>query len=218
MTRRITLVHTVPTLAAEFGARISERLPDVEIDDVVMDDLLRRTIADGGLSERTASDLAAAIARVPDGTELVLVTCSSLGPVVDALSDGDRPVLRVDEPMARRAVALGSRIGVLATLSTTMDPTSELLRRVAKERGRDLELVTQLCEGAFDAVRAGDTDRHDELVRDGLAALLARGVDVVVLAQASMSRVVSSLSPQPDVPVLSSPPLAVDDLAERLQA
>jgi methionine synthase II (cobalamin-independent) len=119
----------------------------------------------------------------------------------------DVPVLRIDQPMADEAVRLGSRIGVVATLSTTLEPTADLVRRRASAAGKDVEVVTHLCEGAF------GSDRHDELVRDGIAAAAADS-DVVVLAQASMARVAGETA----VPVLSSPRLGMQRVAELLRA
>ena len=65
---------------------------------------------------------------------------------------------------------------------------------------------------------SGDGAKHDTLV---FAALndLARKVDVIVLAQASMARVVDSLTPsQKPVPILASPRLAVEHLAALVTA
>ena len=71
-----------------------------------------------------------------------------------------------------------------------------------------MEIVPALFEGAFEAVLAGDTERHDTIVAQGLTGLRERS-DVVVLAQASMSRVVSRLGVNGGSPILSSPELAV---------
>jgi len=122
----------------------------------------------------------------------------------------DQPVLRVDRAMAEKAVATGKRIGVVATLSTTLDPTAELVRRVADEQGKDIEIVEHLCQGAFDAVMAGDGATHDRIVGEGLTEGM-KGVDAIVLAQASMARVVASL-PEGAVsaPVYSSPELGME--------
>ena len=61
------------------------------------------------------------------GADFILFTCSSIGPAVEtAATLTDVPVLRVDQPMADKAVQLGKRIGVIATLSTTLEPTSDL--------------------------------------------------------------------------------------------
>ena len=47
------------------------------------------------------------------------------------------PVLRVDQPMADHAVATARRIGVIATLPTTLEPTADLLRRRAAVAGNE---------------------------------------------------------------------------------
>jgi Asp/Glu/hydantoin racemase len=113
-------------------------------------------------------------------------------------------------------VRIGTRIGVVATLSSTLEPTAELVRRRAREAGKEVEVTARVCGGAFEALQAGDRDRHDELVREGLREVIS-GSDVVVLAQASMARVVETLG-DVDVPVLSSPRLAMQRVAELLRA
>lgn len=214
----LALVHTVPALVDTFETLFEARAPGVHLQHVVDEGLLQRTIERGRLGDDVREDLAAIVARVRGEADLVLVTCSTLGPAVDALAaTPGPPVLRVDEAMGREALRLGARIGVLATLTSTLEPTVHLLERLGPGRAGTPEVVAQLCEGAFEAVRAGDGDRHDQLVRAGLDRLLERGVDVVVLAQASMARVVETLDPPPPVPVLSSPALAVDHAVSRLE-
>ena len=113
-------------------------------------------------------------------------------------------------------MARGRRIGVAATLLATLEPTSELLRRKAQEAGKPVELVECLCEGAFDALVGGDADTHDFLVCKAMINQLG-DVDVIVLAQASMARVVDRLPPGAlTAPMLSSPPLAMEYVRERL--
>jgi Asp/Glu/hydantoin racemase len=126
------------------------------------------------------------------------------------------PVLRVDLPMADLAVATGRRIGVIATLSTTLDPTADLVRRRAALAGKPIELTSRLCDGAFEALMAGDPAKHDALVGAALQELSAE-VDVILLAQASMARVVETLpAASRRIPILASPPLAIDHLATLL--
>jgi Asp/Glu/hydantoin racemase len=211
----VALVHTVPALAERFEELFAELLPSVEVRSVVAEQLLTRTVERGAPDGRTADELRALVEELRADADAVLVTCSTLGRLVDELAGGPgAPVLRVDEAMARRAVRGGRRVGVLATLSTTLEPTAELVERVAREEQREVVVVALRCAGAFEAVSAGDGERHDELVRAGLDELMPQ-VDVVVLAQASMARAVESLPEQPPVPVLSSPRLAVEDLASR---
>jgi phosphoribosyl-ATP pyrophosphohydrolase len=74
----------------------------------------------------------------------------------------------------------------------------------------------RLCEGAFETLIAGGAAKHDALVREALLEL-SNHVDVILLAQASMAHVVETLSPhERRVPILASPPLAVDHLATLL--
>jgi hypothetical protein len=118
--------------------------------------------------------------------------------------------------MAERAVAVGARIGVLATLRSTLEPTGALIRRVAADAGRTIEVRERVAEGAFEALSGGDTDRHDRLVGAALRELVG-WADVVVLAQASMARVADGLGPEDrSVPILTSPRLGVERVREVL--
>jgi Asp/Glu/hydantoin racemase len=127
------------------------------------------------------------------------------------------PVLRVDRPLAEEAVAAGRRVGVIATLRTTLEPTADLVARCAAETGRAIELTARLCDGAFEALMSGNAARHDELVLAALEKLSAQ-VDVIVLAQASMARVVSTIPlDERRVPILASPPLAIERIARLIE-
>jgi Asp/Glu/hydantoin racemase len=128
-----------------------------------------------------------------------------------------RPVLKIDEPMAEMAVARGRRIGVVATVATTLDPTSSLLRQKASEAGREISISTALCQEAFQAILQGDTERHDRMVMEK-ATELAQEVDLILLAQGSMARLAFPLSQRVSIPVLSSPSLFMERLKLMLQA
>lgn len=207
----LTLIHTSPVLTPLFTTLCRENLPGVAITHMVDESLIRDTIAHGALRRLTIRRLISMIESAEAaGANAVLVTCSSIGPGVDlAKALFDMPVLRVDEAMAERAVILGRRIGVAATLSTTLAPTVELIRRKAAEAGRSVQIEEGLCTGAFDAVLAGDTVTHDRLL-SAMLLELASCVDVIVLAQASMARVVEALPPDPArPPIVASPQLGV---------
>ncbi len=107
---------------------------------------------------------------------------------------------------------MGKRIGVIATLSTTLEPTSDLVRRRAKVAGKEIELKAVLCEGAFEALMSGDTATHDHKVASALKQLVNE-VDVIVLAQASMGRVVEGLDEtDKKIPILASPAIAIEHI------
>ena len=220
MEQRLALIHTSPVLVPLFEGLCRQWLPETNRFHMVDESLIRNTIASGSLEKTTVRRLAMQIGSAFDaGATAVLVTCSSIGPgvaVARQLFDG--PLFRVDEAMAAQAVLKGRRIGVLATLRTTLEPTVRLIQESAASVGARREVIDGLCQGAFETLLAGHSEKHDSLVTEGLLRL-ASEVDVVVLAQASMARVLNAL-PQGAirVPVLTSPELAIQQVRDTLYA
>lgn len=179
---------------------------------MVDESLIKNTIKANEVTPQTARRLIDHLKSAEEaGADAILVTCSSIGPVVEAAQQFiNIPVIRVDVALADKAIGIGSRIGVVATLPTTLKPTVELIEARAKLAGKEVEVISTLCEGAFQAVAAGDTETHDRLVTAGIRELMAK-VDVIVLAQASMARAANAIpEAERTVPILSSPRLAVD--------
>ncbi|MCC7130070.1 MAG: hypothetical protein B6D39_07900 [Anaerolineae bacterium UTCFX2] len=220
MTRKIAFIHTVPSLVGLFNDLSKELLPsDVEVLHIADELLLKVVLAQGGLSPFIFRRVVEhAVAAAEGGASLVQVTCSSISPCVEAARPFvSVPVFKVDEPMVNAALAIGSRIGVAATVPTTLKPTAELVHRQAELIGQQASVDARLCEGAFQALLAGDGEMHDRLVRACLQELLERN-DVVLLAQASMARVVATIpAEERKVPILSSPRLAVERLRQALE-
>lgn len=215
----LALVHTSPTLSPLFNELAARICPDARILHFVDESLIKNTIESGRLERSTMRRVISLIGSAFDaGADVALVTCSSIGPAVDIAAQlFDQPVLRVDRPMAEKAVHAGRRIGVAATLSTTLNPTADLVRTVAAEQGKDIEIIEQMCQGAFEAVMAGDGETHDRIVGEGLTEGL-KGADAIVLAQASMARVLETLPENAlTVPVFSSPKLGVERAREVLK-
>jgi Asp/Glu/hydantoin racemase len=217
--KTLGLVHTSATLVPVFAALCKEKLPDVTVFNIA-DDSLVKGIRDAGsltatIARRVASYLESAELA---GADYIMVTCSSIGPAVEA---GAKligvPVLRVDQPMADKAVATGKKIGVIATLSTTLEPTADLIQRRAQLAGKQIELTSKLVEGAFEALMGGDGATHDAKVGAALKEL-SKQVEVIVLAQASMARVVDTLpAEEKRIPILASPGIAIDYLTTILK-
>lgn len=203
----LALLHTAVVNATTFQALAAELLPEVETFHMLDESLLKNTIRDGAMSPLTARRVIGHIVSAEEaGAGAVLVTCSSIGRGAElARAVVSIPVVRVDEAMADEAVRTGARIGVIATLPTTLDPTAALVHARAELAGVEVEIVSHLCEGAFAALTGGDPAMHDAKVAAGLRALMAT-VDVIVLAQATMARVAATIPERERrVPILSSP-------------
>jgi Asp/Glu/hydantoin racemase len=219
MNKKLAFLHTSHVLIPTFAELAKDLLPGFEIFHMTDESLIRNTIAAERLTSATTRRVATMIGSAHEGgASAVMVTCSSIGPAVQlARAFYDFPIFRIDEALAETAVSTGQCIGVAATVRTTLEPTLALLKETAARAAKDVEILPALFEGAFEAVLAGDTERHDDIVAKGLIALRERA-DVVVLAQASMARVVGQLSLNGGCRILASPELAVRRMRDVLSA
>jgi Asp/Glu/hydantoin racemase len=186
----LAIIHTSPATLELLKAQAAELLPGVDVVNFLDDSILPQLRRNGG-------DISAVEGRFVHyarfaeqvGADAILSACSSIGELAPRARDViSVPVIRIDDAMAEAAVQSGQRIGVAATLPTTLAPTTRLLQAKAEAQGKDVEIRPVLVAGAYDRLMAGDKDAHDSLLVEALTALAAE-VDVVVLAQASMARV-----------------------------
>jgi Asp/Glu/hydantoin racemase len=218
--KRIGMLHTSMVfinVEPVFKNLFGELMPDVEIVDFIDSDVLAAVNRDGCILPSSVNRMVhMAQAAESSEVDLIFSACSSLGPAIDeARKSVQTPIIKIDDAMAALAVQKGTRIGVLATVPTTLDPTADLIQQRADEVGKQIEIHKHLCEGAFQTLMSGDRDKHDQMVLEG-AKVLAPKVDVLVLAQASMARLAPMLSEQIGLEVLSSPRLAVEHVKKML--
>ena len=214
-TANISVIHTSPVTVDVFGRLLRERIRDARVSNILDDSILPQLRDNDG-------DIAAVMPRWRDyariardlGADVILNACSSIGELCDPVGqDLGIRIVRVDARMAREAVARGRRVAVVATLASTLRPTRDLVVDTARREGRETEVTARLVEGAYATLIAGDTDGHDARVAAELRAACA-SADAVVLAQASMARVLPRLDDSERAKCLVSPPLAVEDVAE----
>jgi len=213
----IFFLHTIRGVEDLFNSLSRELIHgDFDTSHIVDESLIRRILARGGLEKDTRRRFCEnVIAAEEAGADIIQVSCSTVTPAVALAGQFvDIPVLSADEAMVQSAVEGYKKIGVIATNPATLAPSTELVRTVARREGRDVEVDPVLCEGSYEALLWGDKEKHDNIVLDHLRRLMER-VEVVVLAQASMTRIADILGG--DFPVLSSPRPAVEELARRVE-
>jgi len=217
--RTIAAIYTGVALVKPLSDQLKEALPGFRIMNILDDSLIAEIIAEGRLTPAVRRRLYSYYdAAASAGAELILNTCSSIGDAVYAAREFiPVPIVRIDEAMARRAVAEASRIAVLATLSTTLDPTISLVKRCAAEARKTITAISAVAEGAFPAITAGDAATHDRLVAE-TAKKVAEDCDVILLAQGSMARMEAPLRELTGKTVYSSPRLAIETLKKMLEA
>lgn len=216
----VALIHTSPSMIPVFKPLVDELVgSQASVFNMVDESLLCDIIQSGQCPPTTARRLCGHVLSASDaGADIILVTCSSMGPAVEAARVlVPVTVLRADEAMVDQAVSVGRRIGIVATLPSTLAPTQSLVHSKASQQSKEVQIHASVIDGAFAAVMNGNPQKHDQLVADAVRQL-AEKVDVVLLAQASMARAIDALPQgQISIPVLSSPRLAIQKVARILR-
>ena len=215
--KKIGIIHTTPATIASLNALVKEKIPDTEVVNILDDSILgdMRENHDVEFVRKRWISYAETLEKL--GVDAVLSACSTVGSFAE---EADRvlsiPVYRIDEAMCEKAVESGRTISVFATLQSTLTPTVDLVRRKAKEAGKDVMVQTFLVEGAYGALMEGNKELHDRRISEEVGAVIDRS-DVVVLAQASMA---SAVRAEGDAAkkILTSPVLGIEKLGRDLGA
>ena len=211
--RTVGFLHTSARHVSLFDGLLADAGPGATAVHVVDEALLAD--AQGGspgqpLQARLLDRLQELAGHAPD---VIVCTCSTFGGHAERLTaQVGTPVVRVDRPLAERAVAGGGRVAVVAAVASTLGPTRELFEACAAACGSGAVIVDAPCLDAWALFEAGDHAGYLAHVARHVRSL-AGDADVVVLAQASMAGAEPLLADLA-IPVLSSPRLAVERAVE----
>lgn len=213
--KKIGIIHTTPATISGLNALVKETIGEIEVINILDDSIL------GDMREKNNVDFVKerwiSYAKVLEqlGVDAVLSACSTVGAFAE---DADRileiPVYRIDDAMCTLAVERGKVISVFATLSSTLEPTVNLIERKAVQAGKQVKINTVLVEGAYAALMEGQKEMHDATIKAAVEQYLPES-DIVVLAQASMASAVNTDGADRDK-ILTSPKLGILKLAKDL--
>lgn len=218
MKKKLAIIHTTPVTVESLKELANKMLGDCEIINIVDDSILPQLSKNEGnvqeIAERWESYAKVAQGQ---GADCILNACSSIGELVSLTQPKITiPIVRIDDAMAEYAVNAATKIGVAATLETTLKPTLELLKQKAAQKQKAVDFEPILVASAYQKLMANDKAGHDN---DLSAALreLAKKVDIVVLAQASMARVVSTFPIEEQRQFVTSPELGMEAVKDTLK-
>nr|WP_321296487.1 aspartate/glutamate racemase family protein [uncultured Sphaerochaeta sp.] len=215
--KRIAMVHTVRPVLASFPELLEKVVGEKLKIHNLLDDFLANDPAETGVfslenRNRLFNDIKACELTKPD---LIVVTCSTLTPTVQLIRPFvGVPVVAIDDAMTEQAVRIGSKIKVVATAMSTIQPTINKLQQEADKAGVSITVDAQDHEKAYTAMRAGDMQTHDRLVLEMIEDV--HGYDCIVLAQASMGHLQQQAQKIAGVPVLASPILCCEKVKRML--
>lgn len=218
--KTLGIIHASMITAKAVQKYIDEIIPEVRIMHVVDDTIQRDNIAAGaGIIPKVNYYKFAQYAHNLEEAkaDLIMLACSTFNFAAElARPMINTPIAQIDRPMMELAVKNGKRIGLLATLPTTVPSSERLLKIAAAEAGKDIETKTVLCSKAFEEFEKGNVEGHNEILIKEID-LLSDEVDVIVMAQLSMSALAPYLK-NTKVPVYNSGFTGFTRVREMLEA
>lgn len=215
---RIVLLHATPVAIQPIQTAFAELWPEAEIVNLLDDSLsIDRAKEGDSVSEEMIERFSKLGHYAHDiGADGILVTCSAFGPAISRLiNELPIPVLKPNEAMFKEALRHGGSIGMLATFGPSVPTMTEEFEQYAGQLQSSARLETLLVDDAMDSLRSGDAERHNELIATRADELT--GCDVILLAHFSTSRALDEVSRNVDVPVLTAPHSAVNEMRKLLQ-
>jgi aspartate/glutamate racemase len=218
--KTLGIIHAVNLTIRAMQPFVERFIPDIEVvhlcDDTIQRDNIRAGV--GVIPKRNYYKFAQYARNLQEsGADMILLACSTFNYAAElARPMIDIPIMQIDRPMMELAVCQGRRVGLLATLATTVPSSERLLRIVAAEKEKEVEIVTVLREEAFRAIQKGDSEKHNSILMDEIDRL-SRRVDTIVMAQLSMSALAPHLS-NTKVPVYDSGTTGFGRIREMLTA
>jgi Asp/Glu/hydantoin racemase len=209
----LAIIHTTPATLTNLKKLAIETIPDLTVINF-MDDSILPQLANNQGNLADVEERLIAYARFAEqvGADIILEACSSVGEITKKMRMVVKiPVVRIDEAMAESVVMQEKKIGVAATMATTLKPTMKLLEEKAELIGKKVQLTPCLIEGAYQRILNGDQAGHDKLLMDAFSTLFDE-VDVIVLAQASMAGVAEKMPEETRASFFSSPALAMNQV------
>ena len=209
---RIVLLHGTPVAVEPINRSFADRWPQADLVNLLDDSLSVDRAKDHDLTPRMFErfmELGGYAHRI--GAKAILVTCSAFGPAIERMSrELPVPVLKPNEAMFQAAMSAGKKIGMLATFAPSLLTMTEEFDQFVRETGSKATLQTIVVEGAMEALRKGDAQKHNDLIAARAPELA--GCDAIMLAHFSTSRALEKVSGVVSVPVLTAPDAAVDRL------
>lgn len=155
--KSIALIHTVKTVACSFDQQLKDYVGEpVKIHNLWDDFLANNPNEIGEFTIENRCRLYNDIKTAEmTGADMIVVTCSTLTPVVNMIRLFVKvPLIAIDDAMGRKAVTYGDRVLVLATAGSTEGPMREKLNAEAAKLGKSIQIDFKANAEAFQAMKA----------------------------------------------------------------
>ena len=204
---KVALIYTVttPELKEDMLREVRIELGNVEIMNYEIPEVFEEIKNAGHVTASPAAKLIKTyMDAIEDGADAILSICSTAGDIAYSMQGAAKyigvPIIIVNEEMCYEAVRRGEKIALMATFQTSIDPTRNIITRVAREIGKHVEMKEVLVEGGFGL----DQEQFRALMAEK-AKTVADWADVIVFTQGSMAYCEEYIATMYNKVVLSNP-------------
>ena len=201
---RVTMIHAIAESIPPVRLAFDEEFPEAEVINVLDESLLV------DFDDQLTPDLRRRITNIigycqDNKADAIGLACSVYAPVVESAKDLVHvPLVSSYGPVMADAVTAGPRIGLIASVASTMRDSKYYLHLAADEAGVEIEPQLCLAEDLITVMRTeGQSGLERRLEEEVLK--IASKVDVVLLTQFSFAAALAHLEKVSPIPVLSAP-------------
>jgi Asp/Glu/hydantoin racemase len=211
---KVYLLHSVRPGLNHFGSLLKKSYPHTDVRNMLDDFLILESNESKGFSKRLKFHLLQLLSLMQDaGADLIVCTCSSLTPILGEMRQLiEIPIIAIDDTMAEKVLEYGEKILVFGTADTAINSAVKQIKTQAERNGIICKVDTLCLDDAGQIMRnGGDMKKHDKIILDNFENI--KKYDVIVLAQLSTSHLAEKLYHITQIPILTTPMLCIDNLA-----
>ena len=201
---RVTMIHAIAESIPPVRLAFDEEFPEAEVINVLDESLLV------DFDDQLTPDLRRRITNIigycqDNKADAIGLACSVYAPVVESAKDLVHvPLVSSYGPVMADAVTAGPRIGLIASVATTMQDSKYYLHLAADEAGVEIEPQLCLDEDLITVMRAEGQSGLERRLEEEVLKISSK-VDVVLLPQVSFAAALAHLEKVSPIPVLSAP-------------
>lgn len=206
---RIVLIHATRVAIDPIELAMKNDWPEAEIVSILEEglsiDRAKKSADLSALDDRIIGLARYAEQLNPTG---ILYTCSAFGSSIErAAATSNIPILKPNESMFELAFEQGTRITMIYTFPPAVAGMEQEFRDAARDLNSSAKIKSVYAEGALDALKAGNVQKHDNVIARCAANI--DDADVILLAHFSMARAAKKVRENTSLPVLTSPETAI---------
>ena len=214
---RVVMIHAIAESIPPVRMAFEQVFPEAEVINLLDEGLL--IDFDDKLTPKLIRRMSSLVSYSADhGADAIGLACSVYAPAVETIKNlVDVPLVSSYGPVMADAVALGPKVGIIASEPATIRDAERYLREEARQQNSNVEPYPCLAQDLIQVLRQeGEAAFQIRLSEE--VNKLAPQVDAVLLSQFSMAIALDHVSSRCPVPVLSPPHSSARRLKELLLA